>query len=135
MSVTHSTRVLFHRNGRIEGRRAVLQKVALAPFASALSEYVPVTQRMLTNFLHFFGRNPDNEYEQAFVKEITVRQKPVRSVRVERIIFAGWLLITLKSAFIWWACAHYTVPIHPLWVIAPTVMFGLLCTAVYFGRR
>jgi hypothetical protein len=96
----------------------------------------PAFTPMLTNLLHLFGRNPDSEYEQAFVKEITVRgKKPVRNVRVERIIFAGWLLIALKSVFIWWACARYSVPIHPLWIIAPTVMFGLLCTAVYFGRR
>jgi hypothetical protein len=90
---------------------------------------------MLANFLHLFGRNPDNEYEQAFVKEITVREKPGRDPRVERIIVIGWALIVVKSAFIWWACANYTVPFHPAWIIAPTVMFGLLCTAVYFGRR
>jgi hypothetical protein len=90
---------------------------------------------MLTNFLQLFGRNPDNEYEQAFVKEIIVREKPARDPRVERIIVLGWLLIALKSAFIWWACANYTVPFHPLWIIAPTAMFGLLCTAVYYGRR
>ncbi len=90
---------------------------------------------MLTNLLQLFGRHPDNEYEKAFVKEITVRQKRARNVRMERIIFAGWLLIACKSAFIWWACAHYAVPVHPLSVIAPTIMFGLLCTVVYFGRR
>jgi hypothetical protein len=90
---------------------------------------------MLANFLQLFGRNPDNEYEQAFVKEITVREVPVRDPRIERFILAGWLLIAGKSIFIWWACARYAVPIHPLWVIAPTVLFGLLCTALYYGRR
>jgi hypothetical protein len=90
---------------------------------------------MLANFLQLFGRNPDNEYEQAFVKEITVREKPARNPRVERIIALGWILIAFKSAFIWWACSRYQVPIHPLWIIAPTVMFGLLCTAIYIGRR
>jgi len=90
---------------------------------------------MLANFLQLFGRNPDNEYEQAFVKEITVREKPARSRRVERIIVAGWALILLKSIFVWWACTHYVVPFHPLWIVAPTAMFGALCTAVYLGRR
>lgn len=90
---------------------------------------------MLVNFLQLFGRNPDNEYEQAFVKEITVLEKPLRNPRVERVILIGWLLITLKSVFVWWACANYKVPFHPLWIIAPTILFGLLCTAVYFRRR
>jgi hypothetical protein len=89
---------------------------------------------MLTNLFHLFGRNPDNEYEKAFVKDITVRQKPARHPGVERIILLGWLLIALKSVFIWWACSRYAVPIHPLSVIAPTVLFGLLCTVVYFRR-
>ncbi|MGC4072764.1 MAG: hypothetical protein QM760_09630 [Nibricoccus sp.] len=69
------------------------------------------------------------------MKEIIVRERPPRIRRVERIITAGWILIALKSAFIWWACMNYPVPFHPLWIIAPTVMFGLLCTAVYYGRR
>ena len=90
---------------------------------------------MLANFLQLFGRTPDNEYEQAFVKEITVREVPERDPRVERFILAAWVFIALKSAFVWWACARYAVPIHPLWVIAPTVLFGLLCTALYYGRR
>ena len=91
---------------------------------------------MLTNLLQIFGRNPDNEYEQAFVKEITVREaKPARNPRVERIIVIGWALIVLKSIFVWWACLHYPVPFHPLWIVGPTVLFGLLCTFVYLGRR
>lgn len=90
---------------------------------------------MFANFFQLFGRRPDNDYEQAFVKEINVTQEPVRSTKVERAIFGGWLLIALKSAIVWWACVRYAVPVHPLWIIAPTVAFGLLCTFVYYGRR
>jgi hypothetical protein len=90
---------------------------------------------MFANFFRFFGRDPDTEYERAFVKEITVREKPARSARVERLLLFGWMLIALKSAFVWWACAQYAVPIHPLWIVAPTVLFGLLATAIYFNRR
>ena len=90
---------------------------------------------MFAHLLHLFGRGPDNDYERAFVKEITVREKPSRDPRVERILVLGWLLIVLKSLFVSWACAHYAIPFHPLWLIAPTVLFGLLCTFVYVGRR
>ena len=90
---------------------------------------------MLTNFLQLFGRNPDNEYEQAFVKEIVVREKPARDPRVERIIFIGWLLIAFKSAFIWWACVRYQVPIHPLWIVGPTLVFAALASALWLTHR
>jgi len=46
------------------------------------------------------------------------------------------VLIVVKSIFVWWACAHYALPFHPLWVIAPTVAFAALCNGVYlFARR
>jgi hypothetical protein len=90
---------------------------------------------MLPNFLQLFGRQPDDDYERAFVQDVAVREQPQRSRRVERLIYLGWLLIAAKSVLVWWACMKYHVPIHPLWIVAPTVMFGLLCTAVYFGRR
>jgi uncharacterized membrane protein len=44
------------------------------------------------------------------------------------------VLIALKSWLVIWAVAKYHVPIHPLWVIVPTVLFALLCTLVYLLR-
>jgi hypothetical protein len=65
-----------------------------------------------------------------------VQEARPRNRRVECLIITGWFLIVLKSIVVWWACMRYAVPFHPLWLIAPTVAFGALCTAVYwFGRR
>ena len=48
------------------------------------------------------------------------------------MLLAGWLLITVKSWLIIWAVEKYHVPVDPLWVIVPTVIFALVCTVVYF---
>ena len=90
---------------------------------------------MLANLLQLLGRTPDSDYEQAFVKDIAVREKLPRDPRTERIIVWCWVLIGFKSALIWWACKHHAVPMHPLWIIAPTLVFALLCTAIYFSKR
>lgn len=54
--------------------------------------------------------------------------------RVERWIVIGWVLILAKCAAMWWAIEKYQVPIHPLWLVGPTILFGLLATAVYIWR-
>jgi hypothetical protein len=55
--------------------------------------------------------------------------------RVERLIYACWGLIILKSVFVVWAVGHYAIPFNPLWVIAPTVAFALLATGLYYWLR
>lgn len=90
---------------------------------------------MFANLLQLFGRRSPADYEHAFVREVQVARKPKRDPRIERLLVIGWILIALKSVVVWWACAHYPVPFHPLWVILPTVAFAALCTAVYLGRR
>jgi hypothetical protein len=75
------------------------------------------------------------ETKPDFIQEI----RPITTSRgnpwVTRLIIAGWALIAAKSVFVWWACAHYSLPFHPLWVIVPTVAFGALCTGVYLYAR
>jgi len=44
------------------------------------------------------------------------------------------VLITVKHVAIIWACRHYPVPFHQLWVNFPTWLLGALATAVYYGR-
>jgi hypothetical protein len=90
---------------------------------------------MFANFFHLFSKRPAGDYESAFVREVEVQPKLARNVHVERIIWWAWSLIVLKSVFVWWACTHYPVPFHPLWIVGPTVIFAALCTAVYFWRR
>ena len=90
---------------------------------------------MFANFLQLLTGRPPSEYEQAFVREVNVGKKPVRNAAIERLILICWILIVLKSALVWWACATYPVPFDALWVILPTVLFAVLCTAMYYWRR
>ena len=57
-----------------------------------------------------------------------------RSPRSERWIIAGWVLIALKCTAIWWLINAYHIPIHPMWLVGPTVLFGLLITFLYIWR-
>lgn len=91
---------------------------------------------MFANLLHLFGRRPSHEnYDLAFVKDVRVNPpKESRSRRSELWLIAGWVLILLKCAVIWWAITRYHVPIHPMWLVGPTILFGLLATALYVWR-
>lgn len=89
---------------------------------------------MFANFFQLFTRKPESEYEDSFVRDVQVETKEPRSRRSEQLIVIGWILIALKSAFVWWACTTYPVPFHPLWIIGPTVAFAALCTWVYWRR-
>jgi apolipoprotein N-acyltransferase len=92
---------------------------------------------MFANFFNLFARRPDANatYEGAFVPEVHVVRKRPRNPRMERLLVWMWVLIAAKSAFVWWACSHYPVPFSAMWVIGPTVLFGILVTAVYASHR
>jgi hypothetical protein len=70
----------------------------------------------------------------AFIEEVRVYPPEPRSRRVERIILLCWILIAVKHILIIWACRHYPVPFHQLWVNFPTWLLGVLATGIYFGR-
>ena len=87
---------------------------------------------MFANFLRLISRRTPPEYERGFVREITLRTRAPRSRRTQRILLAGWVLIAVKSALIVWAVNRYHIPVDPMWVIVPTVVFGAVCTLIYF---
>ncbi len=93
---------------------------------------------MFANLLQLITRrSPSEDYDRAFVKEIRVTpvaSRETRSRRAERWILAGWILILVKCAAIWWLIETHKVPIHPLWLVGPTIMFGLLATVAYVWR-
>jgi hypothetical protein len=95
-----------------------------------------LTVPMFANLLQLITRRaPTSDYDHAFVKEVRITPpREVRSRRAERWIVAGWILILAKCAAMWWLIQTYQVPIHPLWLIGPTVVFGLLATAIYIWR-
>jgi hypothetical protein len=64
----------------------------------------------------------------------TTLLREARNAGAERWLVVGWCLILAKCVALWWLIKAYQVPIHPLWLVGPTVLFGLLATAVYIWR-
>lgn len=94
---------------------------------------------MFANLLNLITRRPPPAplapaYDLAFVKEVTVRRKRRRNPRMERVLVIGWVLIGIKCVLVGWLVGKYHVPIDPMWVIAPSIAFALLCTWVYLRR-
>jgi hypothetical protein len=75
------------------------------------------------------------EKDSVFIRGISSSDVQETSPWATRLIIGGWILIGIKSIIVWWACAHYALPFHPLWVIVPTLAFGTLCTGVYLYAR
>jgi len=90
---------------------------------------------MFPNLFQLISRRTPPDYELGFVEEVKTTSPRTRNPRIERLFLIAWILIVLKSIFVIWAVDHYHIPFSALWVIAPTVIFAGLCTAVYFGRR
>ena len=90
---------------------------------------------MFANFFQIIFRRDPQNYEDAFVQDVRVVKAPPKNPKILRWLAVMWIFIALKSVFVWWACAHYPVPFHPMWLIGPTTAFGLLITLIYCGRR
>ena len=91
---------------------------------------------MFANLLQLITRQPPaEEYDVAFVKDVSVRVPTAPNPRMLRVLLVGWLVIAGKCWLITWLIQKYHVPIDPLWVVGPTVLFALLCTAVYYRQR
>ncbi|MCX6954861.1 MAG: hypothetical protein NTV51_22110 [Verrucomicrobia bacterium] len=90
---------------------------------------------MFANFLQLIARRPHPEVARgAFVAEVVVREREPRHPKVERLIFVCWVLIAVKHVAIIWACRHYPVPFHQLWINFPTWLLGALATGIYLWR-
>lgn len=88
---------------------------------------------MLSSFVHLFSPRPSPEGRHRFVEEVRVDTlAPARSRRVERVLLACWILIAAKCWLVVWLVDKYHMKFDALWVTAPTVLFALLCTAVYY---
>ena len=82
------------------------------------------------------GRPPVPDIERrAFVQEVRVREVKRRNPKVEKMILVCWILIAVKHVLIIWACQHYPVPFHQLWVNFPTWLLGALATGLYYGAH
>ena len=56
-------------------------------------------------------------------------------VRMFWFLGAVWLLILAKCAVVWWAMVHWSVPFHPAWIVAPTLLFASLATGVWLAVK
>ena len=42
-----------------------------------------------------------------------------------------WLAVIIKCVLVIIAIEHWSVPVHPLWVIGPTLFFATVATLLY----
>ncbi|KXU38120.1 hypothetical protein AXK11_01405 [Cephaloticoccus primus] len=91
---------------------------------------------MFPNLLRLSSRTPPPpEADLNFVIEVNAQHKRPPNPRTERFILGCWILIALKHAAVIYACHHWPMPFHQLWINAPTFALGLLATVVYYWRR
>lgn len=55
--------------------------------------------------------------------------------RVWVFLAIGWVVIVAKCLALPWVFAHWRIPVHPAWVIVPTLLFAALVTVVILPRR
>ena len=90
---------------------------------------------MFANLLQLISPRPAPGADRAaFVESVAVSEREPRNPRVERMILICWVLIAIKHVAIIWACYHYPIPFHQLWVNFPTWLLGVIATSVYMGR-
>ena len=52
--------------------------------------------------------------------------------RFERwFLGVAWLVIVAKCLVVWWAIPHFHVPVHPMWIIGPTLFFAAWVTVLW----
>lgn len=53
------------------------------------------------------------------------------SRRMRWIMTVAWMVIAMKCVLVWWAIDYWHVPIHPMWIVAPTLIFAALATLIW----
>jgi len=55
--------------------------------------------------------------------------------RVRLFLGIGWVVVVAKCLAVPWVIARWQIPIHPGWVIVPTLLFALLVTIVVLAAN
>ena len=55
--------------------------------------------------------------------------------RVRWIMAVLWAVIVAKCFFVWWAIGRWEVPFHPLWIVAPTIIFAGLASILWLTHH
>jgi len=50
-------------------------------------------------------------------------------------LLAAWLIIAAKCVAVAWAIQHWAVPVHPAWIVAPTLLMAALATVLWVAHR
>ena len=59
-------------------------------------------------------------------------RRPQDRRRVMQVIRICWVILIVKSLLVVWACDRHETPFSPLWIVAPTLVFGMIATVVYY---
>jgi len=89
---------------------------------------------MFANLLQLITRRTPSDYERNFVREVRVRQRSPRNPKIERLFLWCWVIILVKSFLVLWVVHKYHMSFSANWIIIPTVVAALVCTAAYFWR-
>ncbi len=89
---------------------------------------------MLPALPRFSGQTVPVDYERGFVEEVQVVRRLPPNPRMLRFLLICWVAIAIKHVAVIYACLHWPVPFHQLWINAPTFALGLLATGVYWRR-
>lgn len=91
---------------------------------------------MIPNLRRRVSRREAADYRSGFIEEITVEEEELtgRNPRLERQIAVFWVVIAVKCVLVWWLIQHFHIPFSPWWVVAPTLIFAVVLSAVYWWR-
>jgi hypothetical protein len=56
-------------------------------------------------------------------------------VRMRWILGVAWVLVLAKCTVVWWAMTHWHVPMHPGWIVIPTLLFAALATSLWLAAH
>jgi len=89
---------------------------------------------MLPTFSRFSDPPAPADYEHGFVAEVQVIHPQPPNPQMQRFLLICWAAIAIKHVAVIYACRHWPVPFHQLWINAPTFALGMLATGVYWRR-
>lgn len=55
-------------------------------------------------------------------------------VSMRWFVSLAWVVILAKCVLVWWAIDHWNVPVHPAWIIGPTLGMAALATILWLGH-
>ncbi len=57
------------------------------------------------------------------------------SRRVRWLMAILWAIIVAKCIVVRWAVGHWQMPVHPLWIVAPTIIFAGLASILWLTHH